>query len=140
MAAWLESSYGSQPHLLLGEHTVHSCTGVQQGDPLGPLGFALALQPLVEEIKLEVPTLKINVWYLDDGTLCGSPSDLMKALRIIQEEGPPQGLILNHSKSLLFIPTEAVSSSNSLPADIPVCREGFHLLGSPSSFCNNIAK
>ncbi len=33
-----------------------TCVGVQQGDPLGPLGFT------------EVPTLNLNAWYLDDGT------------------------------------------------------------------------
>ena len=55
MAAWLESSYGSQPHLHLGEHTILSCCGVQQGDPLGPLGFALSLHPIIEKIKEESP-------------------------------------------------------------------------------------
>ena len=62
---------------------IHSCSSVQQGDPLGPLGFSLALQPLVESIKAEVPNLNINVWYLEDGTLCGNPADLAAALEII---------------------------------------------------------
>lgn len=34
MAAWLECSYRSYLHF--GEHTILSCCGVQQGDPLGP--------------------------------------------------------------------------------------------------------
>ena len=52
--------------------------GVQQGDPLGPLGFALALHPIIERIQAEVPGLLANAWYLDDGTLCGSPDNLAK--------------------------------------------------------------
>ena len=62
------------------------------------------LHPIVERIKREVPNLLVNVWYLDDGTLCGSPEDLVKALSIIEEDGPARGLILNRMKSLLFIP------------------------------------
>ena len=47
MVAWLECCYGSQPLLHLGERTILSCCGVQQGDPLGPLEFALALHPII---------------------------------------------------------------------------------------------
>ena len=77
MSAWIECGYGSMPLLHLGEDTIKSKCGVQQGDPLGPLGFALVLQPIIEHIKREVPGLKINAWYLDDGTLVSSPPDLL---------------------------------------------------------------
>ena len=50
LSAWMESCYTCQPILHLGEETILSCCGVQQGDPLGPLGFALTLHPLVEHI------------------------------------------------------------------------------------------
>ena len=72
ISSWLECCYSSQPLLFIGEHTILSCCGVQQGDLLGPLGFALALHPIVERIKREVPGLLLNSWYLDDGILCGS--------------------------------------------------------------------
>ena len=61
---WIEACYSSQPNLLLGIHSLLSCSGVQQGDPLGPLGFALTLQPIIQS---EVPGLALNAWYLDDG-------------------------------------------------------------------------
>ena len=130
MAAWLECCYGSQTLLHLGDHTILSCCGVQQGDPLGPLAFTLALHPIVERIKREVPGLLINAWYLDDGTLCGSASDLYAALAIVEEEGQARGLVLNRLKSLLFIPGGA-SSHNTLPPEIPTVTSGFDLLGSP---------
>ena len=80
MASWLECCYGSQPPPppLPGKlYTMLSCCGVQQGDPLGPLGFALALHPIIEKVIRSVPGLLINTWYLDDGTLCGSATDLL---------------------------------------------------------------
>ena len=94
MSAWMESCYGSQPILRLGDQSILSCCGVQQGDPLGPLGFALALHPIIELIQQNVPDLLINAWYLDDGIFCGSASDLCAALAIIESEGPPRGLHL----------------------------------------------
>ena len=138
ISAWMECCYGAQPTLHLGDNTILSKCGVQQGDPLGPLGFALTLHPVIERIHQEVPGLRINAWYLDDGTLVGSPSDLKAALQIIETEGPNRGLHLNRGKSLLFIPAGSDSSLNQLPSDIPITREGFVLLGSPigsPTFC-----
>ena len=67
-APWMECCYGVQSAALhFWDVIIPSCSSVQQGDPLGPLGFSLALQPLVESVKAKVPDLNINVWYLDDG-------------------------------------------------------------------------
>ena len=148
LAAWMECCYGTQPILHFGDYTILSQCGVQQGDPLGPLAFGLALHPIVEKIKSEVPTLNINVWYLDDGTLCGTPDDLARALHIVEEDGPARGLHLNRRKSLLFIPQDASALPNPLPADIPSTSEGFGLLGAPigppefveSSIMNRVQK
>ena len=109
ISSWLESSYGLQPNLLLGNQTIPSCGGVQQGDPLGPLGFALVLHPIIEKIRESVPGLLINVWYLDDGTLCGTQQDLAAALAIIEAEGPPRGLFLNRVKSFIHSPDTVLS-------------------------------
>ena len=133
MASWLECCYGSQPPPPLpGKlYTMLSCCGVQQGNPLGPLGFALALHPIIEKVIRSVPGLLINTWYLDDGTLCGSATDLCAALEIIETEGPLRGLSLNRGKSLLYAPADSSLSNNAFPPDIPVTNGGFKLLGSP---------
>ena len=110
ISAWMESCYSCQPFLLLGKDSIRSCCGVQQGDPLGPLGFALTLHPRIEKIKAELPGLTLNAWYLDDGTLMGHPEDLAAAPHIVERDGPSLGLHLNRSKSLLFIPEEADAS------------------------------
>lgn len=137
ITSWMECSYGSQPSLLLDNRPILSCCGVQQGDPLGPLGFALVLHSVIEKIKESVPGLLINVWYLDDGTLCGTEQELAIALSIIELEGPPRGLFLNKSKSLIYTPANS-SITHPLLRDIPTSSDGFTLLGSPigpSAFC-----
>ena len=88
----MESCYSSQPILHLGDEIIHSCCGVQQGDLLGPLDFALTLHPLVERIQAEALALALNAWYLDDGTLIGPPTDFSTALNITECDSPPRGL------------------------------------------------
>ena len=141
LSAWMEFCYSGQPLLHLGKDTIHSCCGVQQGDPLGPLGFALTLHPLVERIKAKVPSLALNAWYLDDGTLVGPTEDLSAALEIVEREGPSLGLYLNRGKSLLYIPNQCDAAKSTLPSDVPVTRGGFCLLGcpiGPPSFCEEV--
>ena len=91
----------------------------------------------------EVPSLALNAWYLDDGTLVGPSEGLSAALDIIERDGPPLGLHLNRAKSLLFVPSQCDSSQSSLPPDIPVTSEGFCLLGcpiGPPSYCEEIVQ
>ena len=136
IAAWTECSYSSEPILLLNDHPIYSCCRVQQGDPLGPLCFVLVLQPVIEKIK-EVPSLLINVCYLDDGTLCGTEEQLAIALSIIETEGSSRGLFLNREKSLIYTPMNSSIVHPKLH-DIPSTSVGFSLLGSPngpSGFC-----
>ena len=74
---------------------VTSSTGVQQGDPCGPLLFSLGIHPLLRQLS----ALDINVrFYLDDGILYGKPESLAEALDLINAFGVKTNLVLNVSK------------------------------------------
>jgi hypothetical protein len=109
-----------------------SRTGVQQGDPLGPLFFALVLQPVLSRIKREYPALLLNAWYLDDGALIGKLEDLAGVLTILHEAGPTTGLRLNMQKCEVWWPSMDPGISDHFPPDISIIASpGVGLLGSP---------
>ena len=63
-------------------NVIHSCEGVQQGDPLGPLLFCVAVQDLIRSLCSE-----FCVFYLDDGTL-GGPLDVVSSdLHLMERQG-----------------------------------------------------
>ena len=65
--------YKDRNYLFGEEYELTSSRGVQPGDICGPSLFALALHPLVLRLG-ELPLL-LNLWYLDDGVLCGKAED-----------------------------------------------------------------
>ncbi|GKB65597.1 basic 7S globulin-like protein [Tanacetum coccineum] len=87
ISRWVEFCYSNLARLYYGEHTLCSCQGVQQGDPLGPLLFALVLHPLICKIRNSF-TLSLQAWYLDDGTIVGDTLVVGKVLELIIEDGP----------------------------------------------------
>eukprot|EP00731_Ephydatia_muelleri_P032933 Em0024g477a len=97
---WASWCYGQQPLLQHPLGTVTSEVGVQQGDPLGPMFFSLVLHKLVTAIATDEDTAKLlfHAWYLDDGVVAGRKQSVLHALTIIQELGPPLGLVINPSK------------------------------------------
>jgi hypothetical protein len=87
IARWVEYCYADQPFLFAGKEILKSSMGVQQGDPLGPVLFSLTLMPMIKKIAEKCPNLKLNAWYLDDGTIIGSPEDCAEILSLFQTEG-----------------------------------------------------
>ena len=75
---------------------LRSETGVQQGDPLGPLLFCLVLHKVVTAIAADsiCSQLSFHSWYMDDG----AKQTVLQALSINKQLGPPLGLFINASK------------------------------------------
>ena len=65
-------------------------SGVQQGDPLGPLLFALVLHKVINAIDADDERLDqlYQAWYMDDGVLAGKWSAVHRALSLIKELDP----------------------------------------------------
>ncbi|KAJ2948225.1 hypothetical protein O0L34_g10035 [Tuta absoluta] len=57
---------------------IPSQVGAQQGDPLGPLIFSLAIHKVVTSLKSS-----LNVWYLDDGTIGGTTESVAEDVRTL---------------------------------------------------------
>jgi hypothetical protein len=77
ISLWVEFMYVQPARLYLGDGHIWSTTGVQQGDPLGPLLFALVLHPLVHQIRDNCKLL-LHAWYLDDGTVIGDSEEVAR--------------------------------------------------------------
>ena len=59
-------AYSSMNDLVFEDNLVQTPTGVQQGDPLGPVLFDRVVDDIARSVKSPV-----NIWYLDDATIDG---------------------------------------------------------------------
>ncbi|XP_055339157.1 uncharacterized protein LOC129588800 [Paramacrobiotus metropolitanus] len=105
---FVKMCYGSYSSLFLGETIIASQSGVQQGDPLGPVLFCLVLQFVIDKLNAY-----LNAWYMDDGTLGGTPSEVIRNFLLLIVEAKKVGLEVNIAKCELFLcgGTEAQRSS-----------------------------
>ena len=140
---WTKTCYGSHSHLVLDGVLLPSACGVQQGDPLAPFLFSLAIHPVVRTL----PVLPLNSWYLDDGTIACTASELPNVLDHLHQGFTQLGLSLNPRKCVLWgpglhqgnplgdphLPTEV--ASHSLLSSIPLLPyhpgTGVRVLGVP---------
>ena len=138
---WILTCYKGKAVLLFGDTVILSEQGFHQGDPLASLLFALVLHPIIEMIVEQIPGLKLNSWYLDDGSVAGNKERVQKVIDILLEHGPPRGLQLStaltvtppsKAKSTVWCPNSTNNHPDPLERGIPrVEEEGIILLGCP---------
>ena len=93
---------------------VLSAEGVQQGDPLGPLLFALVLLPIMQAFKLRFPSLSLP-GFLDDLTICivtggELPAELAAAREAYEwlvQQLQAVGIEVNTDKTTCLLPADA---------------------------------
>ena len=67
---FVHQCYSQSSSLRFGHEVLNSSEGVQQGDPIGPLLFALALQPVIVQLG-NIQGLDLAFSFLDDLVLGG---------------------------------------------------------------------
>ena len=79
---------------MIGNETTLSETGAQQGDPLGSVLFALAVDEIARSVRSP-----INIWYLDDAMIGGLVKSVCEDLRRIIPMLSDIGLKVKPTKS-----------------------------------------
>jgi hypothetical protein len=127
--AWVQYSYGSAATLFAGNDVLYARRGVQQGDPLSPLLFALAIHPLLMQLSSKC---HLAAAYLDDITLKGSSSQVRDAVSFVEAEGPAYGVFLSSEKTVIWWPAHPTISPESFDSFMGFQRTlglGVELLG-----------
>jgi hypothetical protein len=132
---FLLQCYHSPSQLAHKNEAILSAVGCQQGDPLGPAIFSLAINSIISTTNS-----KLNVWYLDDGTLGGDAETVLADLIMIKNKFELIGLELNFNKCELYIPEKTdyasavkiIQNFNTVAPNIKVtAKDSLSLLGSP---------
>ena len=139
LAAFVDFCYARPSKLVFGA-TISSESGVQQGDPLGPLLFCLALQPLLQELASSRATvgLQLVFSYLDDLCLAGDALCVGRALNTLMARCADIGLklstgivsetgeVLSKDKCEFVLAGGAASTvdAGAFPDDFRVVRDG----------------
>ena len=91
------SAYSQPSFLFYGDSVIKSCEGTQQGDPESPALFSDSIQDLIDSLES-----KINLWYLDDGTLSDDYRNVLKDLKKIVEAERKLGLKIKPTNCEIF--------------------------------------
>ncbi len=106
MAPFAYAAYGEHSVLKFGKSFLSSQQGVQQGDPFGPLFFALGLAKMWREIRATVGESTVKAlfaaWIMDDGVFVGPLSAVSAIIDAMLAIGPSFGLQLNLAKCELI--------------------------------------
>ena len=125
LAPWVDCCYRHDSHLFTGsdaasDQVISSSRGVQQEDPLGPVLFALAIHPVIQEALVDTEPsfpagLDICSFYLDDGICAGDAQAVSFFLRALIRGLRRIGLVVNLAKTEVIPPC---TSSQSFGPDI----------------------
>ena len=113
LSTYYRACYENSTTLAFGEHIIHSAEGLQQGDPLAPVLFCLAIHELIGSLASS-----IKIAYLDDLTLVGNIDTVAGDFTRICTAAAAIGLRCNASKSEIIPlggPTLSQDAAGKLP-------------------------
>ena len=123
MAPWADTCYRHGSNLLVGGSCIQSRRRVQQGDPLGPSLFSLAVHPsIVEAVRISEAQypgdLDYKAFFLDDGTIAGK-APAVKLFLDTLERLLDIGLVIARDKTKVVPACSSVQ--NFTPQDFEGC-------------------
>ena len=107
---------------------IRSEEGVQQGDPLGPFSFPLALQQILILAAAKHNTV-LTPSYLDDTIVLGPREESVQCYHMLKNQYSKIGLHLRADKCEAFSSSDINDSNWQL--SVPVKKNGIVVLGSP---------
>jgi len=120
-------SMPSPLYLDSGDYIGECGTGVRQGDPLGPLYFALGLQRVLRHLRSSSFQCTILA-YLDDVLVLAPRNQCIHAYSVLRSKAADVGLRVNASKSVLYTKDLTPPVLEDPPQLIT---DGLKILGSP---------
>ena len=110
----LNNTYAEPVRLfVVGEGEIPSCEGMTQGDPLAMAMYALAIAPLIRQLRTAVPEAK-QVWFADDATAVGTLQALMSWWQLLSSLGPDYGYFPNALKTVLIVKPHLLPVANAI--------------------------
>lgn len=131
---FMRQCYAQPSWLSFGDFGMLSQRGCQQGDPCGPAIFCLSIHDMILAL-----TAEFNIWYMDDGSIGGSPDTVLNDLKTIIDKSADLGLQLNFTKCEIKIlgsnshndRTRILEQFNEIAPGIIDRPDDIELLGSP---------
>ena len=106
LAMALVNTYRAPVRLFItGSGEIASTEGTTQGDPLAMAMYAIAITPLIEQLRASCPEV-YQVWYADDATGAATCSNLRSWWNELIDRGPSFGYNPNASKTYLVVKEE----------------------------------
>jgi hypothetical protein len=130
LATW---AYGRHSHHIVQQSpgaVVSSQSWVRQGDPLGPLLFAITLQGPLEEVA--AMDLARPLAYADDTFLQGAPAPTMQAFVALTALAAPLGLHTQPAKSAVYSTDGAAAASVAGHLGVRHAPDGLLAAGTPA--------
>ena len=125
----LVNTYRSDPCLFIDGETIMSKEGTTQGDPLAMAMYAIAIMPLIKQLK--VSTEVEQVWCADDSAAGGKVEKLRKWWHKILEMGPDYGYYANSPKTWLLVKEDTYEEAMQVfgATNIRITSSGWKYLG-----------